>query len=127
MAGRGKANEIDAVVGRAIKLRRTALGMSQDELGRGLNLTFQQIQKFEGGSNRVSARYLFEMTKILNVPISYFFGEIRPTKAGRTEEPLQAFWMTQEGLALWRTFSGLPSDSIKRRVLDLVVAIAKNV
>ena len=68
MAGRGRANSVDVRVGNRLRLRRTALGVSQEELGRRLNLTFQQIQKFEAGSNRISASYLFEIAKILRDP-----------------------------------------------------------
>ena len=65
-------NAIDVHVGRRIRLRRTLLGMSQEKLGEALNITFQQVQKYERGSNRVSASRLWDIAQILDVPISFF-------------------------------------------------------
>ncbi len=126
MAGRGRANSVDVRVGNRLRLRRTALGISQEELGRKLDLTFQQIQKFEAGSNRISASYLFEIAKALRVPVSYFFEDAdQPDHLAKLSKPLQKFIMSGEGLALWRSFSRLKDDKLRQRVLDLVKAMAE--
>jgi transcriptional regulator with XRE-family HTH domain len=125
MAGRGKANHIDEEVGNRLRLRRTELGMSQEELGRRLKLTFQQIQKFESGSNRISASYLYEIAQILRVPVSYFFSDVSSSKR-RKDMPvtLQKFLMSAEGLSLWRAFSKVDDDTVRQRVIALVKAVA---
>jgi transcriptional regulator with XRE-family HTH domain len=125
MAGRGRANSIDVRVGNRLRLRRTALGVSQEELGRRLDLTFQQIQKFESGSNRISASYLFEIANALEVPVSYFFEDAdKPDHLAKLSKPLQKFIMTGEGLSLWRAYSRIGDDKLRQRVLDLVKAMS---
>jgi transcriptional regulator with XRE-family HTH domain len=126
MAGRGRANAVDVRVGNRLRLRRTAIGVSQEDLGRRLNLTFQQIQKFESGSNRISASYLFEIANALEVPISYFFEDAdKPDTLAKLPKPLQKFIMTGEGLALWRAYSRIGDDKLRQRVLDLVKAMSE--
>jgi transcriptional regulator with XRE-family HTH domain len=125
MAGRGRANSIDVRVGNRLRLRRTALGVSQEDLGRRLGLTFQQIQKFESGSNRISASYLFEIANALQVPVSYFFEDAdKPDYLAKLSKPIQKFIMTGEGLALWRAYSRIADDKLRQRVLDLVKAMS---
>lgn len=70
------AGPIDALVGARIRLRRTLLGMSQEKLGVALGLTFQQVQKYERGANKVGASRLYEMSRVLNVPIGFFFDDL---------------------------------------------------
>ncbi len=74
--GSGEYAYVDEHVGTRIRVRRMLLGMSQEKLGEGLGLTFQQIQKYENGVNRVSAGRLFQLSKILNVPVPYFFDNV---------------------------------------------------
>ena len=69
-------NSIDMHVGKRVRLRRTLLGMSQEQLGAELNVTFQQVQKYERGANRISASRLWDISQILDVPISYFFDDM---------------------------------------------------
>jgi transcriptional regulator with XRE-family HTH domain len=69
-------NAIDMDVGKRVRLRRTLLGMSQEQLGTELNITFQQVQKYERGANRISASHLWDIGQILDVPISYFFDDM---------------------------------------------------
>jgi transcriptional regulator with XRE-family HTH domain len=111
-------------VGNRLRLRRTALGLSQEELGRQLGLTFQQVQKFESGSNRISASYLFELTQILRVPVSYFFDADQKEK-NELPGDLQRFLMSAEGLSLWRAFARLKDDTVRARVIALVKAMAE--
>jgi transcriptional regulator with XRE-family HTH domain len=125
MAGRGKANSVDFRVGNRLRLRRTALGLSQEELGRQLNLTFQQVQKFESGMNRISASYLFELTQILRVPVSYFFENAGASERTEVPEKLQRFLMSAEGLSLWRAFARVKDDTVRQRVIALIRAMAE--
>src|SRR3954467_340852 len=76
MASKGHPNPVDVHVGARIRLRRTLLGLSQSTLAEQLGLTFQQVQKYERGSNRVSSSRLFDLCRILNVPIAYFYDEM---------------------------------------------------
>jgi transcriptional regulator with XRE-family HTH domain len=125
MAGRGKANAIDARVGFRLRVRRMTLGMSQEELGRGIHVAFQQIQKFEAGTNRINAGYLFRMANILTVPVSYFFDEMaHAPRSSQPAAPLQRFLMSAEGLSLWRAFSKLKDDTVRQCVIGLVKAMA---
>jgi transcriptional regulator with XRE-family HTH domain len=87
--GTGVPNPIDVHVGGRIRMRRLLLGMNQETLANALGLTFQQVQKYEGGANRVSASRLSAMTGILSVPISYFFGDLRPDNAEISPEDRQ--------------------------------------
>src|SRR5579864_7871430 len=77
-----QANPIDAQVGNRVRLRRMLIGMSQERLGEMLGLTFQQVQKYEKGINRIGAGRLFEVAEILGVPISFFYEEVDSGKAG---------------------------------------------
>ena len=70
---KGKPHDVDIHVGGRVRLRRSALGLSQDQLGAAIGLSFQQVQKYERGANRIGASRLYEMSKILQTPISYFF------------------------------------------------------
>src|SRR3546814_10152347 len=74
-------NPIDVHVGRRVRLRRTLLGMSQEQLGDALNITFQQVQKYERGSNRISASRLWDIGQILDVPVSFFFDDMSDRKS----------------------------------------------
>jgi transcriptional regulator with XRE-family HTH domain len=84
--GTGIPNPIDIHVGKRIRIRRLLLGMNQMTLADALDLTFQQVQKYEGGANRVSASRLSDMAEILSVPISYFFADLPATGAELSAE-----------------------------------------
>ena len=85
--GKGdKPNPIDVHVGARVRLRRTLLGMSQEKLGHAIGLTFQQVQKYERGANRVGASRLYHLSRVLDVPVSYFFDEMDPAVAGAYAE-----------------------------------------
>src|SRR5208282_2050907 len=74
----GKPNPVDVHVGSRVRLRRTLLGLSQEKLGEAIGLTFQQVQKYERGTNRIGASRLWELSAVLDVPVQFFFGEIGP-------------------------------------------------
>ncbi|MBY0421292.1 MAG: helix-turn-helix transcriptional regulator, partial [Parvularculaceae bacterium] len=103
------------------------IGMSQDKLGELLGLTFQQVQKYEKGVNRISASRIFELSSILNVPIQYFFDEFgdSPSLAygfaeSQPDDGVMALLHSAEGVELCRFFSKIRDPKVRRRVLDLV-------
>ncbi|MEM1400358.1 MAG: helix-turn-helix transcriptional regulator [Pseudomonadota bacterium] len=116
-------------VGARVKLRRNFLGMSQEKLGRAVGLTFQQVQKYEKGTNRVGASRLFELSQVLNVPISYFFdGAPTGTLTGQLAEEPAAYeadpMSRRETIDLVRAYYSIESQAIRRRVLELVRSMA---
>ena len=123
-------NPVDLHVGARIRMRRRMQGVSQEKLADALGLTFQQVQKYERGANRVSASKLYEIAASLRTPVSYFFegladptndgeGEVRPS----TEHTVHAFLMTSEGLELAGLFPRVSRGRLRRRVLDLLRAM----
>lgn len=122
---------VDVHVGARVKLRRTMLGMSQDKLGESLGLTFQQIQKYEKGVNRIGASRVFQIARILDVPIQYLFDDFdTPPMAGFAEDDGEtASFMdllsTPDGVQLCRHYSKITDPKVRKRVLDLVKAIAE--
>lgn len=118
------ANPVDLHVGLRIRLRRRELGISQEKLAESIGLTFQQVQKYERASNRVSASKLWEMAKALDVSIAYFFDGLgQPGRNAATPEappPAHAFLLTPEGLELAAAFPRIRKARVRRRVLDLV-------
>lgn len=127
-----KPNPIDIHVGSRIRLRRTMLGMSQEKLGESLGITFQQIQKYEKGTNRVGASRLQNISSILNVPVSFFFedapGEQGNVAAGMAEASssnyVVDFLSSSEGLQLNRAFVKIADPKVRRKIVDLVKALA---
>ena len=79
-------NPIDIHVGKRVRLRRTLLGMSQEKLGKAINLTFQQVQKYERGTNRIGSSRLYQLSQVLETPVSYFFDEL-PIEITATKSP----------------------------------------
>lgn len=112
----------DVEVGQRIRARRMAKGMSQTELGEMLGVTFQQVQKYEKGVNRVGAGRLVRVAEALDVPVSFFFGatdaETHDTRA------ILGFLDTSYALRLLRAFSRIPQSEVQRAVVDLVESIA---
>ena len=115
-----------------MRMRRMLIGMSQEKLGESLGLTFQQVQKYEKGSNRVSASRLYQMAQILGVPVQFFFEDVSDTEsdvrdgfsgASETGE-IMDFLNSSEGVQLNRAFNEISSSNVRRRVIDLVKSIA---
>lgn len=121
-----KPNPIDIHVGSRIRLRRTMLGISQEKLGEGLGITFQQVQKYEKGTNRVGASRLQAVANILNVPVAFFFEDAPSSEvsAEPASNPVVDFLSTSEGLQLNRAFIGIKDQRVRRRVVDLVRALS---
>jgi transcriptional regulator with XRE-family HTH domain len=123
-------NPIDKHVGSRVRMRRMMLNMSQEKLGDALGLTFQQVQKYEKGTNRIGASRLQQISGILSVPISFFF-EGAPHSghgAGMGEAPSPAyvsdFLATSDGLALTKAFMRIKNTKLRRRIVDLVEQIS---
>jgi len=123
-------NPTDKHVGSRVRMRRMMLSMSQEKLGDALGLTFQQVQKYEKGTNRIGASRLQQIAHILQVPVSFFF-EGAPHSAGHggmSEAPSPAyvadFLATSDGLSLTKAFMRIKSSKLRRRIVDLVEQIA---
>lgn len=124
-------NPIDVHVGSRIRLRRTMLGMSQEKLGESLGITFQQVQKYEKGTNRVGASRLQNIADILSVPAAFFFEDAPGEGAVETDGMAEAattyvvnFLSSSEGLQLNRSFVKISDPKVRRRIIDLVKALA---
>ncbi len=125
-------NPTDKHVGSRVRMRRMMLNMSQEKLGDALGLTFQQVQKYEKGTNRIGASRLQQIAQILQVPVSFFFEgapSIGPAgAAGLSEAPSPAyisdFLATSDGLALTKAFMRIKEPKLRRRIVDLVEQIA---
>jgi transcriptional regulator with XRE-family HTH domain len=123
-------NSTDKHVGSRVRMRRMMLEMSQTELGTDIGLTFQQVQKYEKGTNRIGAGRLHEISRILQVPISFFF-EGGPREAGAhsdTDTPplptyVTDFLATSDGLALTKAFMQIKDANLRRRIVSLVQEI----
>jgi len=127
---KGKPGAIDVQVGAKIRLRRRTVGLSQTAVAQGLGITFQQFQKYETGKNRIGAGRLSTVAEILGVPVEFFFRDPEAvdvdSKAGdgQTDE-LMAFVSQGEGLTLNAAFNRIPNLEKRKRIADLVSAIAE--
>lgn len=131
-----RPSPIDVHVGSRVRLRRTLLGMSQERLGEALGLTFQQVQKYERGVNRIGASRLFDLSRVLDVPISFFFDDL-PSSVGGSQgfaNRVSGFAEAQEGfgddtlhcretLELVRAYYRILDPSVRKRVFDLIKAM----
>ena len=131
---RGRANPIDGHVGARVRLRRTLLGMSQEKLGEAIGLTFQQVQKYERGANRIGASRLFDLSRVLDVPVSFFFDDMstETSSVSRVTHGMAESQQTFEGqelgkreiLELARAFDRIKDEKVRRRILDLTKSVA---
>ena len=135
-AGRQKSehpNPIDIQVGSRVRLRRNMLGLSQEKLGEAIGLTFQQVQKYERGANRIGASRLHELSRVLDVPVMFFFDDVDPVRApaipaGFAEPPAEAFesdpLRKRETIDLVEAYYAIDDAAVRRRLLDLAKALA---
>jgi len=131
-----RPSPIDVHVGSRVRLRRTLLGMSQEKLGEALGLTFQQVQKYERGVNRIGASRLFDLARVLDVPIGFFFDDMPEVNGGNIAVRRTAgFAETQDGfedetlhrretLELVRAYYRITDGSVRKRVFDLIKSLA---
>ena len=128
-------NPVDIHVGSRVRYRRTIIRMSQEKLGERMGLSFQQIQKYEKGTNRISASGLFQLSKILEVPVGYFFeddrgelGQTDPATIAETpaEKQLREFMRSPECIKLCQRFLSITVSSQRSRILTLMKALGNN-
>jgi len=124
--GTGRPNPIDIHVGKRIRTRRLLLGMNQETLANALGLTFQQVQKYEGGANRVSASRLSAMADILGVPISYFFNDLLLDDDKTTPEERESRERMErpETIELIRLYYAIPDANVRYQFLEMAKAIS---
>lgn len=132
----GTPRPVDVHVGRRVRLRRTLLGMSQEKLGQAIGLTFQQIQKYERGANRIGASRLFELSKVLDVPVSFFFDDMADDVKAYSGRPAAGFadqgqaayepdpLTKRETLELVRAYYRITNPQVRKRLFELVKSIA---
>src|SRR5713226_3104077 len=132
-ASQNQGNPIDVHVGSRVRLRRNMLGLSQEKLGEAIGLTFQQVQKYERGANRIGASRLHELSRVLDVPVSFFFDDMDPVRApaipgGFAEPPVEAFesdpMRRRETVELVDAYYAIDDAAVRRRLLDLARALA---
>jgi transcriptional regulator with XRE-family HTH domain len=137
MASKGHPNPVDVHVGRRIRLRRTLLGLSQMTLAEEMGISFQQLQKYERGSNRVSSSRLFDLSRIMNVPLAYFFDEMdgdveKQSPAALHGRVPKAFELKQdpaskrETLELVRAYYGIENRDVRQRLTNMIRTIASS-
>jgi len=125
------ANPIDVHVGTRVRLRRQVMNMSQEKLGDQLGVTFQQVQKYERGSNRVGASRLWKMSEVLDVPVGFFFDGLgADAQLGHFAEGDQTpivydFINSTDGVALAKAVSQIKSKAVRRQILELARSLAK--
>jgi transcriptional regulator with XRE-family HTH domain len=132
MMAKKAPNPTEKHVGARVRMRRMMLGMSQEKLGDALGLTFQQVQKYEKGANRIGASRLQQIAHILQVPVAFFFegapsiGGHQPESFAEAPSPayVSDFLATSDGLALTKAFMGIKDAKLRRRIVDLVEQIA---
>ncbi|WP_419456807.1 helix-turn-helix domain-containing protein [Agrobacterium tumefaciens] len=130
-ANKKQTNPIDAHVGSRIRLRRKILGMSQERLGESLGISFQQIQKYELGTNRVGASRLQNIADILNVHVSFFFEDamandaaVIGTPKASSSDDFQTFLSSSEGFRLNREFVKITDPKVRHSIIEMVKAAA---
>jgi len=135
----GDPNPIDIHVGSRVRLRRTLLGMSQEKLGEAIGLTFQQVQKYERGANRIGASRLFDLAQVLDVPVSFFYDDLPEALAHPpvSVEPARPIGLAEEAAGfevdllsrretqdLIRAYFAIPDSNVRKRVYELAKALA---
>ena len=133
--GSRRANPMDVHVGTRVRLRRMLLGMSQEKLGEHLGLTFQQVQKYEKGVNSIGASRLFDLAKVLGVPVQFFYdeapagtyGNVLPAM-GFADQPGESYVVeflgSRDGLELNKAFARIKDARVRRTIVDLVRSLA---
>ncbi|HMA13467.1 MAG: helix-turn-helix domain-containing protein [Bacteroidota bacterium] len=131
----GGPNPVDVHVGGRVRLRRTLLGMSQEKLGEAIGLTFQQVQKYERGANRIGASRLFDLSRVLDVPVGFFFDEMADDVAASSpaqrpgvgrplpEQELDPM-VKRETLELVRAYYKIGESSVRKRLFEMTKALA---
>jgi transcriptional regulator with XRE-family HTH domain len=123
--------DVDRHVGSRVRMRRMMVGMSQEKLGDSCSITFQQIQKYEKGTNRMGASRLHHIARVLDVPIEFFYerassdqGSNGPIMIDGQSRSMTDFLATSEGLELVRAFTAIKDSKVRRRIVDVAKAVA---
>lgn len=123
------ANAVDRRLGQRVRARRLEIGMSQEQLAEILGVTFQQVQKYEKGVNRIAASRLFAISAALDMSVARFFDGLTPTRGAGVAEPEEGYvhdaLATPEGMQLMTLFASIDSPKVRRRVVELVRALAE--
>jgi transcriptional regulator with XRE-family HTH domain len=128
---KGGPDPVDIHVGGRVRLRRMMLGMSQEAVGKALDLTFQQVQKYERGANRIGAGRLMQLSELLGVPVQYFYDGYKDGSGapGFAEsdagDPFEDLLRSPEGVQLCRHFSEIKDAKVRKKVLELVRSISE--
>jgi transcriptional regulator with XRE-family HTH domain len=124
--GTGVPDPVDLHVGVRIRTRRLLLGMNQETLANALGLTFQQVQKYEGGANRVSASRLAQMAEVLGVPVAYFFNDLDSIgdEVASEEVELRELLQRPEAIELIRWYYAIPIVEVRQQFLEMVKTVA---
>ncbi|WP_455477157.1 helix-turn-helix domain-containing protein [Bartonella sp. B41] len=126
---RKKPDPIDIYVGTRIRLRRNILGLTQEKLGEKLGITFQQVQKYEKGTNRIGASRLQAIAEIMDVPVSYFFDKgigIQYIEGfSENDSVFMDFCSSNEGIQLMRAFTNISDSKVRRKIIDLAKALSE--
>ena len=132
----GKPNPVDIHVGSRVRLRRTLLGFSQEKLGEAVGLTFQQIQKYERGANRIGASRMYALSRVLDVPVAFFFEDMPPEISGKGGKPVPGIaekyqaeftpdpLAKRETLELVRAYYRIKDPNVRKRLFDLAKSLA---
>ncbi len=129
-------HDIDSYVGKRLKQRRTIMGLSQEAIAKAVGITFQQVQKYEKGSNAMNANRLYEFSRFMNVPVAYFFEGVEQnisnpnTNSGFAETSATAFdhetASDRESLEMMKSFKRIKEPAVRKRLADLLRAISEN-
>ena len=134
----GKPNPVDVHVGSRVRLRRTLLGFSQEKLGEAIGLTFQQVQKYERGANRIGSSRLYQLSRVLDVPVSFFFEDmpdeisgakkrvVREAANDKTAESGDEPLMKRETLELVRAYYKINDAQVRKRIFELVKCVGRS-
>ncbi len=120
-------DELAAEIGKRLRMRRLMLGMSQQTLANGIGVTFQQVQKYENGTNRVSASRMQQIASVLNIPVASLYEDIEidvPASAPATVVDLEAVLSTKDGVALIAAFAKLKDSKVRQGLVNLVRTLA---
>ena len=122
-------NPVDVYVGGRVRLRRTLLGMSQEKLADQLGITFQQVQKYENGTNRVGASRLYDISSALNVAVDFFFegvtGKVKASKVAESGPSMDTLLKSKETVELVKAFHTIKDPAIRKKMLEMIKAVAK--
>ena len=128
IASKELSSQIDAHVGSRVRMRRKSLGLTQTDVAEAVGLTFQQVQKYERGTNRISASKLYETAQALKAPVAYFFegydDQTRTSELSKSERNVNSFLATSEGIEIAEAFPRIKRARYRRKVAELVVALA---